>query len=548
MTYADKTPDTIADLLSSKQRDQWPPLRRHMFGFWEFSDKPPASDLAAYYAGSYYQSQSGNYRKNYSPSEIAYLEAKIAQKVDLAHSIRGTDAPGSLLDVGCGEGFTLKFLSSKGWKVKGLEHSKEGASAINPAMAPYIQEGDLFDSLNTEITSGNHYDIVWLVNVLEHVIDPVHLMEKLINLVAEKGVLVVTVPNDGTDYHQLLEDNGLVPHPFWVAYPDHLSYFDVASLEHIAHATGWKVQNMIGDFPIDLFLANEASNYVTLPEKGTHAHRARVLIENLINQKGAAPANKFFGALADVGLGRNLTTFLTPAVPLPPKEPAEPEAHDVHDRDSLSQSVQNHSREPEELEAVGTYRCLKLQKISLGSYHVRPVTINDINSIRIWRNRQLDILRQKKPITIHEQEIYYSQEIWPDQKTLTPRNILMSYFKEDQLIGYGGLVHIDWDHKRAEMSYLLDPDFHRSDKEERILFLTYIRLMKRLAFEVLDFGRIFTETYDIRHRHIAILEEGGFKLEGRLKHHILIDNTPIDSLIHGCLFDGNTDIFRKIVT
>jgi len=48
---------------------------------------------------------------------------------------------------------------------------------------------------------------------------------------------------------------------------------------------------------------------------------------------------------------------------------------------------------------------------------------------------------------------------------------------------------------------------------------------------------LFTETYDIRPRHVAILEMNGFKLEGRLIDHVLIDGKYIDALIHGCVND-----------
>ena len=63
----------------------------------------------------------------------------------------------------------------------------------------------------------------------------------------------------------------------------------------------------------------------------------------------------------------------------------------------------------------------------------------------------------------------------------------------------------------------------------------FIRLIKKVLFEDLNFNRIFTETYDIRPHHISILEKNGFQLEGRMREHIQINNKFVDSLIHGFL-------------
>ncbi|MNR06839.1 hypothetical protein D3C85_1229330 [compost metagenome] len=61
-----------------------------------------------------------------------------------------------------------------------------------------------------------------------------------------------------------------------------------------------------------MFLANEQSNYISDRTLGPAAHRARIILERQIGQAGLDAANRFYTALADVGLGRNLTGFLKP--------------------------------------------------------------------------------------------------------------------------------------------------------------------------------------------------------------------------------------------
>ena len=287
-------------------------LRRHALGFLEVADRPTPAELADYYERQYYQTERGSYRKAYAPEELTCINLRIEQRAAQALALWRGDGSGRLLDVGCGEGFVLSRFSKEGWQVEGIDFSVAGVEAMNPDMASFVEQGDIFRLLEARIKRNAGYDLVWLGNVLEHVLDPVGLMNSLRRLVQSDGVLVVTVPNDGTTYHEGLYSDGLIDRRFWVAIPDHMSYFCADSLRNISESTGWSVGGLLGDFPIDLFLANPCSNYVNDSSKGPHAHAARLRLEAIIGAKGPEAANRFYASLADVGLGRNLTAFLRP--------------------------------------------------------------------------------------------------------------------------------------------------------------------------------------------------------------------------------------------
>lgn len=289
-----------------------PRLRRHALGFLEVVDRPTPRALSEYYAQAYFQNEAGNFRKAYSAEELDVIELRIAQRYDQARLLLTEEKPGSLLDVGCGEGFVLKFFERIGWQVQGIDYSRAGVQQINPDYAKFVDQGDVFELLEARIVSKEQHDLVWLGNVLEHVLDPICLLSSLRRLVAPDGLLVVTVPNDGSTYHEELYTAGAIPNRFWIAIPDHISYFTADSLRRTAEATGWDCLAMQGDFPIDLFLAHEGSNYVADRSRGPAAHRARITLERLIGQAGIEASNRFYAALADVGLGRNLTAFLRP--------------------------------------------------------------------------------------------------------------------------------------------------------------------------------------------------------------------------------------------
>ncbi len=290
---------------------EFPNLRRHSLGFWEVIDKPSAAQLREYYSKKYYQESRGSYESSYTPAELKYFRAKIRQRAAVV--ARAVPRLGSLLDVGCGEGFALAYFRERGWKVKGLDYSSAGLEANNPGCRDALVVGDVFELLQAETASGDRYDVIWLQNVLEHVLDPVALLESLRGLVADGGVLVATVPNDFSALQRNALDEKLIESPFWVALPDHLSYFSRESLLNIGSATGWSCDEVLADFPVDWFLYHQGSNYVRDKSVGKRAHLARVDLENLIGTAPLEDVVAFYAALAKIGMGRDLTAFYRPA-------------------------------------------------------------------------------------------------------------------------------------------------------------------------------------------------------------------------------------------
>jgi RimJ/RimL family protein N-acetyltransferase len=155
--------------------------------------------------------------------------------------------------------------------------------------------------------------------------------------------------------------------------------------------------------------------------------------------------------------------------------------------------------------------------------------------IKNWRNQQIDFLRQTTLLTNKDQKEYYNNFILPSFSTNKPKIILFSFMKLKKCIGYGGLINIDWNSKRAELSFLLDTNRSKNLKIYRKEFKIFLNLITRLSFVELKLNRLFTETFDIRPVHIDVLQKFGFKFEGRLKKHTFVQGRFVDSLIHGYL-------------
>lgn len=169
------------------------------------------------------------------------------------------------------------------------------------------------------------------------------------------------------------------------------------------------------------------------------------------------------------------------------------------------------------------------------TYSLRPIKKENMNAIKEWRNAQIRYLRQKQKLSDHDQEKYWKEVLLPSFSLEKPEQVLYSFFKDEAFIGYGGLTHIDWQSKRAEVSFLMDPARVNTYQED---FKAFLVLLKDKAFKEIGLHRLFTETFDIRPLHVKVLEESGFRAEGRLKDHVQIEGNYVDSLIHGCVNNG----------
>lgn len=181
------------------------------------------------------------------------------------------------------------------------------------------------------------------------------------------------------------------------------------------------------------------------------------------------------------------------------------------------------------------YKVLNQNIFSRGDYAAIPIREEDMESIRRLRNAQMDVLRQKRELTATDQQNYFNNVVVPLFELEEPEQLLFSFFKDFNLIGYGGLVHLSWIDKRAEMSFLVQPERYTDQNIYGEDWLNFIELMKELCFDEMKFNRLFTETYEFRKFHISIIEQADMKEEGRMKQHIFEKGKFHDSILHSIL-------------
>jgi RimJ/RimL family protein N-acetyltransferase len=157
----------------------------------------------------------------------------------------------------------------------------------------------------------------------------------------------------------------------------------------------------------------------------------------------------------------------------------------------------------------------------------------DRESIRHWRNAQLDVLRQIEPLSALDQDRYFNETVRVQFDQEHPSQFMFAFMYAGELIGYGALVHIHWGDHRAEVSFLTDPK--RLDSSTFSAdWSAYLTLLKTVAAK-LGLHKLTTETYSLRGDLIPILEANGFVHEGVLREHHFVNGHITDSHVHGFL-------------
>ncbi len=283
---------------------------KHVNGYFQITNKPSASELENYYENKYYQEAQAAFELEYSEQELRHLKNRQRAIQFCLEKIFGALNDKSFLDVGCGEGWALDVFKSAGCNVKGVDFSSFGIEKFNPKLLGFFKKCDIYEFLHNEVKTANNYDIINLKNVIEHVLEPEDLLVELKTLLKPSGILVVTFPNDFSNYQKLLLELEKVDEQFWVSPPDHISYFTKDSFSNLAKSLGLSVEFILADFPIDIFLMNDHSNYVKNKSKGKQAHLARVSIMNFLYDQNLEQTVGALLKFGQLGFGRDLTVFL----------------------------------------------------------------------------------------------------------------------------------------------------------------------------------------------------------------------------------------------
>lgn len=150
-------------------------------------------------------------------------------------------APGStVLDIGAGFGTVGAFLTERGAAVDGIEPDPERASVAGERLR-YVACTTL-DGARGSNELADAYDVVLLIDVLEHLVDPVEGLRQAAAFLAPEGRLFLFLPNSAHWKFRLKILRGDWRYHDWGLFDrTHLRFFDLRTAAKLPRQAGLEV-------------------------------------------------------------------------------------------------------------------------------------------------------------------------------------------------------------------------------------------------------------------------------------------------------------------
>jgi 2-polyprenyl-3-methyl-5-hydroxy-6-metoxy-1,4-benzoquinol methylase len=142
----------------------------------------------------------------------------------------GDRSPGTILDIGCGQGTFLAVMAKRGWSVAGVDFDIEAVAAARRLHGIDVRVG----TVDTVVDTGSNFDVVTASHVIEHVPDPLEFLIQCRKLLRPGGCVVLRTPNVDSFGHRRYGRS-------WrgLESPRHLHLFTLAALEACGKSAGF---------------------------------------------------------------------------------------------------------------------------------------------------------------------------------------------------------------------------------------------------------------------------------------------------------------------
>jgi 2-polyprenyl-3-methyl-5-hydroxy-6-metoxy-1,4-benzoquinol methylase len=169
-----------------------------------------------------------------------------------------------LLDIACGDGLMTESFAKHFKRVVGVD-----ASGKHLAMAQErIPQAEFHDCLIEELNISERFDSIFMLDLLEHVVDPISVLNKVASFLAEDGMLIIHVPNAYAINRRLAVLMGTLESceelsPFDLQIAGHRRSYSMKTLRNDIEQAGLKISHTGGVFykilstpQMDWFLKN----------------------------------------------------------------------------------------------------------------------------------------------------------------------------------------------------------------------------------------------------------------------------------------------------
>lgn len=268
-------------------------------GFKHVYPLPTEQELENIYQNDYYTKEKLNYIESHQRDYKWWMQTYTNRLENIKKFILSSGL--RLLDVGSGPGLMLQAATNSNWDAVGIEPNSVAADYSRSSGCNVVED---FLNQNFLPTLGK-FDAIHSSEVLEHIRDPISMLEIMKSLLKPGGVVCIVVPNDFNPLQNVLVKSKTQSY-WWVAPPHHLNYFSHSSLSKLVESIGLDVVTLTSTFPIEFFLAM-GENYVGDDMLGSICHNKRKNIEILFEEVGCTHLlDQIYQKFAELEIGREI--------------------------------------------------------------------------------------------------------------------------------------------------------------------------------------------------------------------------------------------------
>ncbi len=150
----------------------------------------------------------------------------------------GINKKWKMLDFGCGYGFFIQMMREKGYDFDGIEISKDRLSICQKRLGAHFKNIRNINLLIEDVSDDliEKYNLITMFHLLEHILKPHELLNKIAMMLKPDGLLVIEVPNiDNLMMLASKEFNDF----FYIR--DHVAYYRPDLLKKVVEECGFEI-------------------------------------------------------------------------------------------------------------------------------------------------------------------------------------------------------------------------------------------------------------------------------------------------------------------
>ncbi len=130
------------------------------------------------------------FNRYWQTRDLPSADARSAERAEIVRYLLGHPAGQEVLDVGCGRGAVLRYLSRYGFQVSGCDVATDNLKALKAEGLPVFEYDIERDTLHEK------YDVILCLEVLQQLFDPAEALTKFAHALKADGCMMISVPNE----------------------------------------------------------------------------------------------------------------------------------------------------------------------------------------------------------------------------------------------------------------------------------------------------------------------------------------------------------------